>query len=269
MSDRRNEIDTLRAHPARMYDYYLGGKDWFPADRAAAEEVLALSENVRTAARANRAFMRRAARALAAAGVRQFLDLGAGIPTAPNLHQVVQEVAPECRVVYVDNDPMVVEYVDALTHGTPEGGTAYVEADAFTEDVLRHPAVTGTFDLSQPVALCFFALLHFAPDEREPYALVRDMCARLPSGSHLALSHITPDFAPEDTRRGEEIYRRGGTPFQARTREEFVRFLDGLDPLEPGVVVADEWRPDLSDEEGRSKREPAQVGSYAAVARKP
>ncbi|WP_019549759.1 SAM-dependent methyltransferase [Streptomyces sulphureus] len=265
MTETRQEIDSTRPHPARMYDYYLGGKDWFGVDREAAEEVLRAVPFARTGARQNRAFMQRAVRALAAEhGIRQFLDLGSGIPTEPNLHQVVQQVAPECRVVYADNDPMVLEYVDVLMHGTAEGRTAYVESDVRTDDLLYDERVRAVLDLTQPVALSLVALLHFFPDELDPHDLVGTMVERLPAGSCLVLSHATNDLAPEEGRRIEELYRRGGNHIQGRTREEFARFFDGLELLDPGVQLVHRWRP-----EERPELNDAEVSFYGAVARKP
>ena len=258
-------IDTSRPHSARMYDYYLGGKDWFAADREAAEQVLASFPFMRTVARQNRAFMHRAVRTLARdTGLRQFLDIGTGIPTEPNLHQVVQEVDPACRVVYVDNDPMVLEYADVLLNGDPAGRTAYIEADALTDAVLDDPRVREVLDLTQPVALSLVAILHFVPDDADPAGLVGGLLDRLPSGSHLVLSHGTSDFLPEESRRSEEVYRKGGTSARTRSHGEVFRFLEGLEVWDPGLVVAHRWRPDapveLSD---------AEVSIYGAVARKP
>ncbi|WP_016908631.1 SAM-dependent methyltransferase [Streptomyces xiaopingdaonensis] len=265
MSDHPHEtIDTSRPHPARMYDYYLGGKDWFEADRRMAEEVVSGFPAVRTWARANRQFMHRATRALAREeGVRQFLDLGTGIPTKPNLHQIAQAEAPESRVVYVDNDPLVIEYADALLRGTPQGRTTYLEADVRTHDLLADPSVTDTLDLDRPVALSLVALMHFMPDEEEPYELVRRLLDRLAPGSFLVLSHATADFG-DNARQVREMYEGRGISGRLRSGEEVAGFFDGLDLLDPGLVVGHRWRP---DEEPRLPD--AEVGFYAGVARKP
>ncbi|WP_037956633.1 SAM-dependent methyltransferase [Streptomyces sulphureus] len=256
----------MTAHSARMYDYYLGGKDWFEADRLLAERLLAEFPHIRTGARANRSFMHRATRTLAREqGVRQFLDIGTGIPTAPNLHQVAQAEAPEARVVYVDNDPLVIEYADALMRGTPEGGTTYLEADVRTHDLLADPHVTDTLDLTRPVALSLVALMHFMSDEDEPYEMVRRLLDPLAPGSFLVLSHTTADF---DTVGGAEAvrstYGNHGITVAPRTRAEVATFFDGLDLLDPGLVVGHRWRPDkkptLPDEA---------ISFYAGVARKP
>ncbi|WP_019548400.1 SAM-dependent methyltransferase [Streptomyces sulphureus] len=265
MSDHPHEtIDTSRPHPARMYDYYLGGKDWFEADRRMAEEVVSGFPAVRTWARANRQFMHRATRALAREeGVRQFLDLGTGIPTKPNLHQVAQAEAPEARVVYVDNDPLVIEYADALLRGTPQGRTTYLEADVRTHDLLADPSITDTLDLERPVALSLVALMHFMPDEEEPYELVRRLLDRLAPGSFLVLSHATADFG-DNARQVREMYEGRGISGRLRSGDEVAGFFEGLDLLDPGLAVGHRWRP---DEEPRLPD--AEVGFYAGVARKP
>ena len=264
MSEAREELDTTRPQSARMYDYYLGGKDWFEVDREAAERVRAVYPPVGSAARANRAFMHRAMRLLAAEhGMRQFLDIGTGIPTEPNLHQVVQSVAAHARVVYVDHDPLVLEYADALLRGTPEGRTAYVEADFRVDDLLSHPRVVDVLDLTRPLVLSLVALLHFVGDAEDPHGMVRRVIERLPQGSWLVLTHATDEFDPAAARRGEEIYRGGGTEFRLRPREEIVRFFDGLELLDPGVALAHRWRP-----EGISALTDYEVSAYVGVARK-
>lgn len=261
------EIDTSKPHSARMYDYYLGGKDWFPVDREAAEQVKKVFPMARTGARANRDFMHRATRHLASAhGVRQFLDIGTGIPTAPNLHQVAQAVIPECRVVYADHDPVVLEYADALMRSsTPEGRTAYVQADVRRDRVLETREVRETLDLDEPVALSLLALMHFVPDEDGPRELVRSMLDRLAPGSFLVLSHATADFDGEALlKQVKEIYGKGGTPLRVRDEEEIRSFFDGLEMIEPGLTPTHRWRPDrpttMSD---------AEAFFYAGVARKP
>ncbi|WP_163549589.1 SAM-dependent methyltransferase [Candidatus Frankia nodulisporulans] len=261
-------LRTDQPHSARMYDYLLGGKDNFPADRDAAEQALAGFPHLRTATRQNRAFMTRAARYLAAdVGIRQFLDIGTGIPTSPNLHETVQDVAPDARVVYADNDPIVLAHARALLTGTPSGRTAYLDADLRdVEAILAAPALRDTLDLDQPVALSLIAILHFVPDEDGPYSLVARLLAALPSGSHLAISHGTADFDAAVGGGAAPAYRARGVSAAPRGREAFVRFFDGLELLEPGVTLAHRWRPDgpipadLTD---------AQVSCYAAIARKP
>jgi len=258
-------IDTSRPHSARLYDYYLGGKDWYPIDQETAEQVKKVFPAAETFARANRDFMHRATRTLAAEhGIRQFVDIGTGIPTEPNLHQVAQCEAPESRVVYADHDPTVLEYAEVLMRSTPEGRTAYIQADVRHDSILDAPQLREVLDLERPVALSLVALLHFVTDEDEPYDLVRGLVDRLPAGSFLVLSHVTPEFAPEMIGRAIDIYDKAGTPAQVRPRHEVARFFEGLELLEPGLVLAHRWRPDEP-----SELTDAQVSCYAGVARKP
>jgi hypothetical protein len=257
-------LNTNVPHTARMYDYYLGGKDNFPADRDAAEDALAVFPNLRIAARANRSFLIRATRFLAAeAGIRQFIDIGTGIPTSPNLHEVAQKVAPDARVVYTDNDPIVLTHARALLTSTPEGRTAYIDADLRSVETIL-AAMAQTLDLTRPVALSLIAILHFIADTDEPHGIVRRLMARLPSGSYLTVSHITADWDPA-VEEAAEVYRTRGIAALARSRAEVTRFFDGLDLVDPAVVPVYRWRPDdtavaLTD---------AEVSVYGAVARKP
>lgn len=256
-------IDTSRPHPARMYDYYLGGKDSYPVDEEAAERVIAFLPAIRSAARTNRKFMNRAARLLADRGVTQFLDIGTGIPTEPNLHQVVQRVNPQSRVVYVDYDPIVLRHAEALLHSTPEGATKYIEADVREPEKIIESA-RSIIDFDEPVALSLVALLHFVSDEYRPYDLVNDLLAPLPSGSFLVLSHVTGDFDAAGWDKAVDIYRRSGIPAQVRSRDEFTRFFTGLHLMDPGVQVVTNWHPEPDQ---RSGHEP--VPLYVGVAQKP
>ncbi|WP_405749329.1 SAM-dependent methyltransferase [Streptomyces sp. NBC_01411] len=256
-------IDTSRPHPARMYDYYLGGKDSYSVDEEAAEKVISFLPAIRTAARTNRNFMNRAARLLADRGVNQFLDIGTGIPTEPNLHQVVQAVNPQSRVVYVDNDPIVLRHAEALLRSTPEGATKYIQADVREPEKIIEGA-RDIINLDEPVALSLVALLHFVSDEYRPYDLVDELLAPLPSGSFLVLSHVTGDFDAASWDRAVEIYRKSGVPAQVRSRDEFRRFFTGLDLIDPGVQVVTNWHPE-SDQEFDDD----QVPLYVGVARKP
>jgi SAM-dependent methyltransferase len=264
-ADMADPLRTDVPHPARMYDYYLGGKTHYPADRAAAERTLAIMPNARTLTVENRAFMRRAARYLAAgAGVRQYLDLGAGIPTSPNLHEIVQEAVPAARVLYVDNDPLVIGHSRVLLRSTQQGRVDYLQAD------LRDPAavlgsaeLAATLDLSEPVAVCLIAVFHFITNEDDPAGLLAAYLGALPPGSYLVLSQFSADFAPDEAERAAENYRRSGVPAQARSREEITAFFDGLDLVEPGVAVVHRWRADP----GPDGPTDAQVGVYGAVAR--
>jgi trans-aconitate methyltransferase len=260
------DIDTSKPHSARMYDYYLGGKDHFEIDEVAAERVVSAFPGIRTAARENRAFMHRATRVLARDhGIRQWLDIGTGIPTEPNLHQVAQSVVPEARVVYADNDPLVLKYAETLMHSTPEGRTTYIEADVNDpEELLGSPELAGVLDLDRPVALSLNALLHFVPDELDAHGLVRRYLSALAPGSALAISHASPDFIdPAVARRVQDVYNSSGTAIQLRTRQEFTPFFDGLDLLDPGVVVCHHWRPDRAP--GQAAPPDSEVSMWVAV----
>lgn len=269
-ADEAAPIDSTHPHPARMYDYYLGGRNHYPVDARAAEEVIAAMPVTRVAARVNRDFMGRATRTLAAErGVRQFLDVGTGIPTEPNLHQIAQSVEPSCRVVYTDNDPLVRHYSRDLLHGSREGRTAYVHADVTApEAILEAAELHQTLDLRQPVALSVNALFHFLSDDVRPYAVLRTLLGALAPGSYLVLTHATSDFVDEMTADGSaavlETYRRGGTHLRPRTRQEVEGFFEGLEMLEPGLVVPQRWRPETGSALGD-----AEIPGYAGVARKP
>ncbi|MFK0119179.1 SAM-dependent methyltransferase [Streptomyces sp. NPDC090994] len=259
------KIDTSKPHPARMYDYYLGGKDNYPVDAEAAERVLQGLPHGRGPALANRAFMHRAVRFLAAeAGVRQFLDIGTGIPTSPNLHEVAQRTDPAARVVYVDNDPIVLAHAQALLRSAPEGSTDYVQADARDPGTIIE-AAARTLDLSRPVGLSLIALLHFLPDDHA-YDTVGRLLAALAPGSYLVLSHTTADFDPDSTARALQVYRDRGVFLTVRSHAEISRFFTGLELVDPGLVPGVQWRPDPS---------PTPPGTgptdlfYAGVARKP
>jgi hypothetical protein len=258
-------IDMTRPHPARRYDYWLGGKDNFQADREAAEAIAAVFPSIRTAARENRAFMQRAVSFLAAeAGIRQFLDIGTGLPTANNVHDVAQRIAPEARIVYVDNDPLVLAHARALLTSSGEGATAYIDADVRDPGkILDDPAVRETLDFSQPIALMLVALLHFVEDHEEPWGIVRRLVAAMPPGSYLVLSHATFDPLDAETIAAMDNVNKHNKPrFSPRTLSEVARFFDGLALLEPGIVSVPDWRP------GPGPRPtPAEATGYGAVAR--
>ncbi|MYQ47014.1 SAM-dependent methyltransferase [Streptomyces sp. SID4985] len=253
------QIDTGVAHPARVYDWLLGGKDNFPADEAVGKT---LPPEARDGARQNREFMHRAVAWLAGQGVDQFLDIGSGIPTEPNLHQIAQRVVPGARIVYTDNDPLVLRHAEALLTGRPEGATDYVQADVRDSDAIVERA-RCTLDLDRPVALSLIALLHFLGDDQKPYDLVRNLLAALPSGSHLVLSHASSDIYPELSAQVTDEYAKGGIRLAFRTRTEVLRFFDGLELVEPGLVTAPEWH--------RGAAAPGEEGSgiYVGVARVP
>ncbi len=256
-------------HPGRasgpIYDYWLGGKDNFEADRIAGEETIAAWPAIRASARANRAFLARTVRYLAAeAGIRQFLDIGTGLPTASNTHEVAQAVAPECRIVYVDNDPLVLSHARALLASGPEGVTAYLDADLRDTAVILEKAAE-TLDFTQPVAIMLLAILHYIPDLGEAQQIVAHLVSGVPPGSYLAISHCASDIDPvamaEMIRRMNEHLAEGN--HVGRTREEVTRFFDGLDLVDPGVQMVTKWRP-ASEMEASGP-----TSLWGGVARKP
>jgi hypothetical protein len=269
----RGQVDLQidRPHPARVYDYLLGGKDNYAADRAAAEEGLKANPNSRIPPRENRAFLRRAVRYLASeGGITQFLDIGTGIPTSPNVHEVAQHVEPRSRIVYVDNDLIVLTHARALLTSGPAGKTAYIDADLRDVDkILSSPELNETLDLSRPVALLLIAIMHFIPDADDPHGIADRLLAALPSGSYLALSHLTGDFDPAAWEGVAAVYRRSGVIMQVRSRPQIERFFAGLDLIEPGVVSLPHWRPDRADIGQQSPPGDAAVSVYGGIARKP
>ncbi|WP_086564788.1 SAM-dependent methyltransferase [Streptomyces africanus] len=244
-AELQRRIDSSKAHPARVYDVFLGGKDHYPADRDAAAAALAANPRGYLDVRHNRDFLRRAVTTLVEQdGIRQFLDIGTGLPTAENVHQIAQRIAPDARVVYVDNDPVVLAHARALLTSGPEGRTDYIDAD------LRDPArileqAAKTLDLDRSVALCLVAILHFVADE-EAYPLVRELLDALPVGSRLVLSHLTEDLNPENIRAVQRTYTERGFTFVLRSRADVERFFteNALKIADPGVVPAHRWRPD-------------------------
>ncbi|MFI9588409.1 SAM-dependent methyltransferase [Streptomyces sp. NPDC052236] len=258
-----DEIDTTKPHSARVYDAFLGGKDNYPVDWNFAEQVASQFPGIRAAAQTNRAFMHRASGLLADRGIRQFLDIGTGIPTEPNLHQVVQKIEPAARVVYVDNDPIVLRHAEALLRGTVEGCTAYVHAD-FRDPAKIISAAREHLDFEKPIALSLVALLHFVPDEYKPHEIVRDLLEPLASGSYLVLSHVTGDFEPEVWDRIVGMYRNAGTAAQVRSRGEVATFFEGLELIDPGVEMVRHWYPQEDQTHGHD----GQVPLYVGVARK-
>jgi SAM-dependent methyltransferase len=269
MGDDVVDLQLDRAHPARMYDYYLGGHTNFLADREAVGRVLEMFPSVIVSARANREFMHRATRLLARGGIRQFLDIGTGIPREPNLHEIAQGVTPDARIVYVDNDPIVLAHAKALLHSHPEGRTAYIQADLHDPaGILDTPVLRETLDLSEPVALSLIAVLNFVPDAQDPYGIVEHLKAALAPGSALVITMGTRDFAPQIIEQGiVEVYQSSGTPTQPRTRAETERFFDGWSLVDPGLTTTFRWNPD--DDPSESGIVDAQAAAYAGVARKP
>ncbi|MEV7329736.1 SAM-dependent methyltransferase [Micromonospora sp. NPDC093244] len=244
MTDQPAADATARPNVARMYDYFLGGSHNFAADRAAAERVLEIFPETGVAAQTNRHFLRRAVRYAAAQGVRQFLDIGAGLPTQGTVHEVVRTVAPGARVVYVDYDEVAVTYARELLTDVP--GTAVVQGDLRRpDDLLAHPDVRGTLDLDRPVAVLLLAVLHFVSDADDPWAAVARLRDSTAPGSHLVLSHLTLDGIPAElAERGQAIYRNSSAPLVPRTHAETLRFFTGYDLVEPGLVETTRWRPD-------------------------
>jgi len=244
-AELRRRIDTTKAHPARVYDVFLGGKDNYPADRNAAAAALAANPRGYLDVRHNRDFMRRAVTTLAAdEGIRQFLDIGTGLPTQDNVHQIAQRISPDSRVVYVDNDPIVLAHARALLTSGPEGRTDYIDAD-FNDPAEILEQARKTLDFDQPIALVLAAILHFVV-EPEAYDIVRELVDALPSGSRLVLSHLTEDLNPENIRAVQRTYTERGFTFVLRSKAEVERFFEenGLALDEPGVVPAHRWRPD-------------------------
>jgi S-adenosyl methyltransferase len=250
--DDRPAFDTSVAHQARIYDYWLGGKDNFAADRKAAEEAAAAYPGVVTGARANRQFLARAVRHLAAdVGIRQFLDIGTGIPTANNTHEVAQVVAPDSRVVYVDYDPVVLLHARTLLASNDQGLVDYVDSDLRDTGTILEQA-SQMLDFSRPVALMLIAILHAIGDDDDPYQIVEKLMDAVPPGSYLILSHVASDIDPEQiadaTARLNQVSRQH---FTLRDHAQVLRFFDGLELLEPGVVRVEEWR--ASELESRSR----------------
>lgn len=263
------EIDTSKAHPARVYNYFLGGKDNFAADREVAEQALAGAPAILMAVRENRAFLGRAVRYLAGeAGITQFLDLGSGLPGVGNVHEVAQAVRPSARVVYVDNDPIVFAHGRALLASTPEGRCAYLQADIKDpEYILRHPVTRETLDFGAPVALILTAVLHFFADEEEPGKIVETLVDALPPGSYVVASHGTAEYSPQQrVDGGVRAYQQGGMPLRLRDGDEFADLVfKGLTLVPPGMVVVSDWRPDP----GTLPLAAREVGVNGTVARKP
>ncbi|MCK8680354.1 MULTISPECIES: SAM-dependent methyltransferase [Streptomyces] len=257
MNDR---VRTDIAHNARVWNYWLGGKDNYPVDRTVGEQVTSLYPSIGEVARADRAFLGRAVGYLAGeAGVRQFLDIGTGLPTADNTHEVAQRIAPDARVVYVDNDPIVLTHARALLTGAPEGVTEYVDADAHRpEEIVA--AAGRILDLDRPVAVMMLGILNFVLDTEEARSIVRTLMAAVPSGSHLVLTHPTLELGGEGNAEAMDFWNAHATPpITARSRAEVESFFEGLELLEPGLVSCASWRFAASGE----------VAQFGAVARKP
>ena len=247
-------FDTTVAHQARMYDYVLGGKDNYAADREAMDAWLAIDPGAAFTARANRAFLGRAVRYLTAeAGIRQFLDIGTGIPTAGNVHEVAQAIAPATRVVYVDYDPIVLAHARALLTSDEAGATEYIDADLRdTGTILSHAA--ELLDFTKPVAITLLSILHAIPDSDDPHAIVATLLDAVPPGSYLAISHVGPEFVSPETAAAlmANVKRTSLQQYTPRVREQVARFFDSTDLVPPGLVPLEEWRPAPGAEAGKS-----------------
>jgi hypothetical protein len=259
-------IDTSVAHSARMYDWWIGGKDNFAADRAMGAAFAQAIPSIRTMARENRNYLERVVRYLVGeAGIRQFLDIGTGIPTQPNVHEVAQLINPDARVVYVDNDPIVLVHARALLVGGDPGTTAYIDADLREpEKILTDPTLTASLDLSRPVGLLMVAVLMLVSDEDDPWGKARTLMDAVPSGSYVAISHPSQDFNPDAMAGVVTAAERGGMTLVPRTRADVERFLAGWELVEPGMVPVMAWRP-----EGEPPVDPDAAYYWAGVARKP
>ncbi|TMR04729.1 SAM-dependent methyltransferase [Actinomadura soli] len=257
------DIDTSVPHVARIWNYWLGGKDNYPLDREVGDQILGMLPDVARLARASRLFLNRVVWHLAAeAGVRQFIDVGSGLPTVDNTHEVAQRAAPESKIVYVDHDPLVLQHARALLASTPEGATAYVHADLRDPDRILD-AAAATLDFGRPIAFTLMGILEFIPDDDEAFAIVRRLLGAVPPGSYFAMFDGTNVVHGEASDRIVEVWNASGNaPLVLRTPEQIGRFFDGLDLLEPGIVPVTHWRP-----EGAS--EPDAVDAYGGVGRKP
>jgi hypothetical protein len=256
------EVDTTKAHPARMYNYYLGGKDNYPADQQAAAEVIKRTPEIRDIARVNRDFLRKAVQFLAAeAGIRQFIDIGTGIPASGNVHEIAGKVDPESHVVYVDNDPIVNVHANALLTG--RGTTGIVLADLRDPAaILAHPTVRQLIDFDQPVALLLIAILHFIREDEDPAGIVATLRDALPDGSYLAISHVTNDFRGKAATDAMAVYDQATSTVTLRSHNQIAAFFSGWDLVEPGLVQTPVWRP-----EGELPRNMDKIWLYSGVAR--
>jgi hypothetical protein len=253
--DRKTVLpfDTTKGHQARGYDYLLGGKDNYAADRAGAEAWLKIDPGMAFTAQANRAFLGRAVRYLTAdAGIRQFLDIGTGIPTAGNTHEVAQAIAADTRVVYVDYDPVVLAHARALLTSSEAGATEYIDADLRDTGTILGKA-GQLLDFTQPVAIMLISIMHAIPDADDPHAVVARLLDAVPSGSYLAISHVGLEFYPEETRRAlaSVADRMAQQHFTWRSREQVTRFFEGTDLVDPGLVRVEEWRPEAATADAR------------------
>jgi hypothetical protein len=264
--ERAAKLDTTVPHSARVWNYFLGGKDNFAADREAGDQYQAIFPEIMDIARADRGFLGRAVRHIAGeAGVRQFLDIGTGLPTLDNTHEVAQRVAPDSRIVYVDNDPMVLVHAQALLTSSPQGVTDYIEADLREPEKILAEAAR-TLDFSRPVAIMLLGILHFITDTDEVFTIVDRLRDAVPAGSYLALTHATLELGEQSDANAEAQAmwnEKAAVPITPRTKQQILRFFDGMQVLEPGLVSMSRWRPD-----GSPDQPPAEVAGYSGVGRK-
>jgi O-methyltransferase involved in polyketide biosynthesis len=263
--DQLSGIDPEVPHTARIWNYWLGGKDHFAADRTIGDQVQRFLPDIVTSARADRKFLHRAVRHLVDdAGIRQFLDVGTGLPTADNTHEVAQKLAPETRIVYTDNDPLVLTHARALLTSTPEGATDYIDADA-RDTKLILDAAAATLDFDQPIAVMLLGILNFIGDDDQALAVVRELMAAVPSGSYLAIAHPTTEIRPEESAAAAKQWNETATPpITLRSKAQLLTYFDGLELLEPGVVTCTKWRPDPDDPTADTD-----VYQFCGVAQKP
>jgi O-methyltransferase involved in polyketide biosynthesis len=263
LAEKLRGFDTSVPSPARMWNYWVGGKDHFAADREAADKIMAAMPALPAIARSVRYFLIDIVHSLTVDyGIRQFLDIGTGLPTADNAHDVAQRAAPESRIVYADYDPVVLAHARALLTSSPEGKTDYIEADLRETDTILS-AAARTLDFSKPVAILLLAVLHFIPDEDDPYAIVRKLMDAVPSGSFLVIVHAPSDRSPEEMAEQTRRYNESGAELmRPRSQEEILRFFTGLELIGPGVAPLSEWLP-------RGQAAPASGEAVAGVGRKP
>ncbi|MEV7969650.1 SAM-dependent methyltransferase [Sphaerisporangium sp. NPDC088356] len=258
------QIDTARPNSARMWNYWIGGKDYYPIDRDVGDKIIEVFPNILDVARHSRAFLGRVVRYLVGeAGIRQFLDIGTGLPTHDNTHEVAQRIAPECRIVYIDNDPLVLVHAQALLNSSVEGKCAYIDADVRDPEKILAKAAE-ILDFTQPIALMMLGIMGNVVDDEQAYQIVRRLLDKLPSGSYLALNDGTSVVHGSARDEAIEISNeKGGDPYVSRTPEQIERFFDGLQILEPGVVPTSQWRP-----EATPFGAPDPVDAFCGLARK-
>jgi O-methyltransferase involved in polyketide biosynthesis len=263
LAEKLRGFDTSVPSPARMWNYWVGGKDHFAADREAADKIMAAMPTLPAIAQSVRHFLIDIVHSLSVDyGIRQFLDIGTGLPTADNTHDVAQKAAPESRIVYADYDPVVLAHARALLTSSPEGETDYIQADLRDTDKIL-AAAAETLDFSKPVAILLLAVLHFIPDEDDPYAIVRKLMDAVPSGSFLVIVHAPSDLDPEEMEEQTRRYNESGAEFmRPRSQEEIMRFFTGLELIQPGIAPLSAWLPP-------GQADPASTKALAGVARKP